>query len=343
MTARPATKVGLFLTSQQPIGRDPVSSLDEQVAMLRFARDNGWDSVWAGQHYLPGSMTMLQPVPFLARLAAEAGHLDLGVGVLLLALRNPVAVAEDIATLDIVCRGKFVFGVGLGYRDEEYEAFAVPAGERVRRFETNLDIVERLWAGEAVSVDLDWCRLREARLTTLPVQRPRPPLWIAANSDGGVARAARLGDTWFVSPHARFGTIERQLELHRAARSAARRPPVTTLPAMKEVFCARSREAALEMAMPFLHEKYRSYAVWGQDKVLPGRESFDVPFEELEPSRFVLGSPDDCIAALRPWRDALGVDHFLVRTHWSGMAIETSLHSMRMLTEHVLPELRADG
>lgn len=333
-------KIGLFLTNQQPLGRAQVIALDEQLAMMRYARDAGWDSVWSGQHYLPGSMTMLQPVPFLARLAAEAGHLTVGLGILLLALRNPVDVAEEIASLDIVCRGNFVFGVGLGYRDAEYDAFAIPREERVRRFETNLDLVLRLWAGETVSADLPWCRLEEARLTTTPVQQPRPPLWFAANSDKAVARAARLGDTWFINPHARIDTIRTQLELFHRTREEHGRGPVQELPAMKEVFCAKDRQSALEMAMPYLGEKYRAYADWGQDKALPGKESFDISFAELEESRFIIGSPDDCLAQLAQWRDDLGIDHFILRTHWSGMPLDVSMHSMRMLTDHVLPDLR---
>jgi alkanesulfonate monooxygenase SsuD/methylene tetrahydromethanopterin reductase-like flavin-dependent oxidoreductase (luciferase family) len=337
------TTFGLFLTNQQPLDRDLVLALDEQLMMMRYIRDAGWNSVWAGQHYLPGEVTMLQPVPFLSRLAAEAGHLTVGLGILLLALRNPVDVAEEIASLDIVCRGNFIFGAGLGYRDEEYDAFAIPRGERVRRFETNLDILLRLWAGESVSVDLPWCRLDDARLTTLPVQRPRPPLWIAANNDKAVARAARLGDTWMINPHARIDTIREQLELFHATRAQEGLPAVSTMPAFKEIFCAKDRETAMEMAMPYLQEKYQTYASWGQDKALPGEESFDIPFAELEQSRFVIGSPDDCIAGLRPWRDELGVDHFILRTHWSGMPVEASMHSLRMLSEHVLPALRDDA
>lgn len=336
-----STKVGLFLTNQQPLGRDMVQALDEQIAMLHAARDGGWDSVWTGQHYLPGAMSQLQPVPFLARLAAEAGQMTVGLGVQLLALQNPVAVAEEMASLDVITRGRFVYGVGLGYRDVEYDAFGVPDGTRLVRFERNLDIVTRLWAGEPVTVDLPWCRLDEAQLTLRPVQQPRPPLWFAANNDKAVRRAARLGDTWLINPHARTDTIRRQLELFGKEREDHGLPPVTELPAIKEVFCAESREQALEMAGPHLAEKYKAYAAWGQDKALPGNESFRVAFDELEESRFVLGSPDECLEQLLPWRDELGVNHFVVRTHWSGMPVEASLHSIRLLTDEVLPVLRS--
>lgn len=332
-------KFGLFLTNQQPVGRDMIAALDEQIVMLHAARDAGWETAWTGQHFL-STMSQMQPVPFLSRLAAESGDMKLGFGIQLIALLNPVAMAEEIASLDIVCRGKLIYGVGLGYRDVEYAAFGVPDGTRVNRFEANLDIMTRLWAGESVSADLPWCHLDEVSLTTLPVQRPRPPLWFAANNDKAVARSARLGDTWMINPHARVETIERQIALFHDEREKSGQPPVTELPAVKEVFCAETRDKAIEMARPYLDAKYQHYAKWGQDKALPGNESFDIPFEELEQDRFIIGTPDDCLEQLMPWRDKLGVDHFIFRTYWSGMPIENGLHSMDMLSRHVIPVLR---
>ena len=127
-------KVGLFITNQQTLDTDMVSALDDQFAMVRLARDRGWDSLFSGQHYLnEGDNKQLQMVPLLARLAAEAGEMTIGLGILLLNLHNPVYTAETVATLDIIARGNFIFGVGLGYRDIEFDAFGVPKGERVKR------------------------------------------------------------------------------------------------------------------------------------------------------------------------------------------------------------------
>ena len=332
-------RVGLFLTNQQPVGRDMVGALDEQIAMLHAARDAGWHSVWAGQHYLSEGLAHVQPQPYLARLAPEAGDMAVGIGILLLALHNPVEVAEAYATLDVVCRGRLVFGVGLGYRQVEYDAFGVPKGDRVRRFEENPRIVEALWRGEAVDADSAWCRLRGARLTVLPVQRPRPPLWMAANNDAAVARAARLADTWFINPHATTATVRRQVELFDDVRRTEGLGPLRERPLMREVFCAPDRKSARELAQPYLSSKYRTYAEWGQDKVMPDRESFDVAYDELEQERFVVGSPEDCLRQLLPWRE-LGVDHFVFRTHWSGMPLESSLRSIELLAEEVVPVLR---
>src|SRR5690349_15425038 len=228
-------KVGIFVTNQNPLGTDMVSALDEQFAMTRLARDRGWDAVGTGQHYLSEGMSQLQLIPFLARLAAEAGEMTGVAGVLLINLHNPVEVAECIASLDVIWRGNFVFGVGLGYREVEFDAFKVPKGQRLRRFEECLEIVKRLWTEDKVSVETDVCTLANVTLTCRPVQKPHPPIWFAANNDAAVRRAARLGDAWFVNPHATMASITRQMGLYREELARLGRPLPGVRPLIKEI------------------------------------------------------------------------------------------------------------
>ena len=209
-------KVGLFLTNQQRLETDMVEALDEQIAMAHAARDNGWDSLFCGQHYLnEGNNKQLQLVPFLTRLIPEAGHMTTGLGVMLINLHNPVYIAETVATLDIIARGNFVFGVGLGYRDVEFDAFNVPKGTRVKRFEEYLELVQRLWSEESVTHHSDTCILDNVRMNIRPVQQPGPPIWFAANNDKAIRRAARMGDNWFINPHSTLDTIRRQMLIYR--------------------------------------------------------------------------------------------------------------------------------
>jgi alkanesulfonate monooxygenase SsuD/methylene tetrahydromethanopterin reductase-like flavin-dependent oxidoreductase (luciferase family) len=333
-------KVGIFLTCQHPPGSDIVGALEGQYLMARTARDRGWDAVGTGQHYLSEGVRQLQLVPFLARLAAEAGDMMGIAGVLLATLHNPVEAAECIASLDAIWRGNFAFGVGLGYRDVEFDAFKVPRGSRVRRFEECLEIVKRLWTEDRVSVDTDACTLTEVTATCRPVQKPYPPIWFAANNDNAVRRAARLGDTWFINPHATIATIERQMALYRAELARLGKPFPTVLPMAREIFCAKDRATALAMAGPYLFEKYQTYAAWGQDKALPGEDSFQRPLEALGAERFVLGSPEECFAQLRPCWERVGANFLVFRTHWSGLPVGSALASMRLISDELLPELR---
>ena len=334
-------RVGLFLTSQQHLDADMAAAFQDQVAMVRLARDAGWDSLFSGQHYLnEGDNQGLQLVPFLARMQAEAGEMTIGLGILLLNLHNPVYVAETVATLDVISGGRLVFGIGLGYRDVEFDAFRVPRGQRVARFEETLALVKRLWTEESVRHDSEIAKLDGVRMNLRPVQQPHPPIWIAANSDAAVRRAARLADGWFINPHATLETVRRQLALYREERAAAGLGAPAALPAMREVYCAPDRETALRLAGPALGGKYADYSRWGQDEVMPGEEQFSAPFEELLSDRFVLGSPEECYEQLRPLWEDLGVTELIIRTHWAGMPAADSLASMRLISDELLPELR---
>ena len=334
-------KIGLVVNSQHALDKDLVQALEEQYTLVRLARDGGWDSVITNMHYLnEGGNRHLQIIPLTARLQAEVGELTLGLGILLLNLHNPVYVAETVASLDVICRGNFIFGVGLGYRQVEFDAFRVPTGQRVKRFEECLALVRRLWTEEEVTYESETCKLDGVRMNIRPVQKPHPPIWIAANHDNAVRRAARLGDTWYINPHATLQTNARQLDLYREALEEIGKPFPRELPCRREIFCARDRETALELAGPYISEKYRLYAQWGQDKAMPEDESLAQPFEELLEQRFILGSPEECYEQLRPYWEELGVNHFIFRTHFIGMPLSSAMASMRLISRELLPELR---
>ena len=104
--------------SVQHLPDDPQAArFAEHVEQVRLARAVGFHSVWASQHYLSDPFTYFQPIPTLARVAADAGEMTLGTGILLLPLLQPVDVAEQLATLDVITGGRLIVGVGLGYRE----------------------------------------------------------------------------------------------------------------------------------------------------------------------------------------------------------------------------------
>ncbi|MBI4081823.1 MAG: LLM class flavin-dependent oxidoreductase [Candidatus Lambdaproteobacteria bacterium] len=334
-------KIGIITNNQIPIDQDMVTAVEEQFLMVRLARDRGWDSSLISQHYLSdGTIQQMQQVPLLARMIGESGEMTTGVAIFLLNLHNPVYVAETMASLDILAKGNFVFGIGLGYRDVEFDAFRVPKGTRVRRFEEALTLVKRLWTEEAVTFENDVCKLDQVRMNLRPVQKPHPPIWMAANADNAVKRAARMADCWYINPHATLETNTRQMELFKAERRRVGLPMPKEVPCRKEIFCAKDRKTAMAMVGPFLEEKYKTYARWGQDDVMPENERLDLPFEELVKDRFVIGTPEDCYAQLRPYWEQLGVTHFIFRIHFYGMPISSALYCMRMISDELLPALR---
>lgn len=186
--------VSLSAIAQQPAGADMQQAFADICAYVGAARDLGFDLVYQGQHYLTDPYQQLQTMPLLARIAAEARGMGL-VATLLVPLHHPVDLAERVATMDVITGGNFILSAALGYRDEEYDSFGAPRRTRVGRYLECLEAMRLLWSGERVNYDGQYFRLRDARLMLRPVQQPHPPVWVAANSDAAIARAARLGYT----------------------------------------------------------------------------------------------------------------------------------------------------
>lgn len=334
---------GLIVSKQHPPGVSMVDRFREHVDQVRAARDAGFDLIVMGQHYLSTPFQEMQTLPALARLAAEAGTMRVGATVILLPLLNPVDVAEQVATLDVITEGRFVFGVGLGYRDEENEAFGIAPGERVGRLVEGLEVIKRLWAEDEVTHRGRFFRLTKARMMLKPVQQPHPSIWFAANNDRAVERAARMADAWVINPHAKLAVLERQMGVYRRALVEAGRGFPGELPIIKELYVAPDRRTALAECRPFLEAKYKAYASWGQDKALPDGETFDLDFEELITDRFIIGDPDDAVREIRRYADALDVNCFIFRVQWPGMEQAKVLRTIKLLAERVLPALRAQS
>jgi len=335
-------KAGIMVGNQQFEGADMVSALEEQIVMVRLARDRGWDSFFCGQHYLnEGGNQGLQMVPYLARLAAEAGDMTLGMGLLLLPLHNPVYTAETVATMDVISRGNMIFGVGLGYRSAEFEAFGVRKGQRVQRFEECLTVAKRLWTEDKVSYESDTCILKDAHLSLKCVQKPHPPIWFAAKHPNAIRRAAQLGDCLYHSPKATMATHKERLALYKEELRKAGKPLPEENPLRIEIYCAKSRATAMESGAPYIANKYQAYARWESDKAMPAHERLDQSFEELVKGRFVIGSPEDCWNQLEPYIKELGVTHFVFRTHFLGMPYANALASMRLISAELLPALHS--
>src|SRR5580704_17172268 len=330
-------KFGAFLMPQHPRSDDPVRRFRETAELARLARDTGFDTVAAGHHYLSPPYQSLQSIPLLSRLTADTGAMELCLSVLLLPLLSPVQVAEDVASLDVMSEGRAIFGIGLGYREVEFEGFGVQLRDRVPRMLESLELINRLWTEDEVTFEGRFFQVRNATCTIRPVQKPFPPIWIAANADAAVVRTARLGLPWFINPHAALGTIERQWHRYKQALAEANQPMPAARPIGRELHVAPTREEAVATAQAFLEEKYAAYAAWGQDKALPGEESFRVPFADLAKDRFILGSPDDVIEQLEDRIAKIDANYFIFRAGWPGMEMWKVLKCVELMGAKVLP------
>ena len=330
---------GLILTNQHPPGESQAAKFNDTIEMVRYARDLGFDLITFGQHFLLNEFQAIQPAIAAARLAAEAGTMRIGLTIYLLPLLNPVAIAEEAASLDVITNGRFIFGIGLGYREEEDNAFGLSAGERVPKLRAHLDVIKKLWTGVPVDYESSYCRLKGVTMALRPVQQPHPPVWVAANNDRAVERAAEIGDTWVINPHATLATIARQMGLYRAALDRYGKPFPDELPLMREICVAESREAAMRLARPSLEQKYQAYVAWGQQRALPSDDDMSQAFDELLRDRFIMGSPEECADEVQRCIEETGANTMIFRVTWPGMPKEGVLQGLRLLAEQVRPRV----
>ena len=311
------------------------------IEQVRVADAVGFDAFSMGEHYNIPGLQRLHQIPALARLCAEAKHCAVGTAVTLLGLRHPVTVANELASLDIINNGKSFAAFGLGYRDDELNAFELTREQRFRRFVEGIEIIKRLWTEDHVSYEGKEFKIKDVSVDPKPLQKPRPPIWIAANSDAAVERAARIGDGWIIGPHSAIKELERQMSLFRKAWAAAGKQERPDIPIIREAFVARSRKEAVEKAQPCLEELYRSiYIKWKQNEAMSDPDELSWAFDRLAQHRFVLGSPQECIDQIQEYEERLGASRLLCRFDWTpGLPQEEILAAMRLFGEKVIQKL----
>jgi alkanesulfonate monooxygenase len=173
--------------------------IDEILAYTVQAEALGFQSAWVWDHILLGSK---RPFPFLdslsilAALAPRTRELQLGTGVLIPALRNPVVLAKVLSSLDHISHGRLVVGMASGWYEKEFEACGVPFQERGRIFVENVQIMRRLWSEDSVDGQVRHYSFKRVNMLPKPYQRPGPPLLFGGYVDVVLRRVARYADGW---------------------------------------------------------------------------------------------------------------------------------------------------
>ena len=329
------------LNPQVAIDKAGTSLLPTLIEQVRIAEAVGFDAFSMGDHYNIPGLQRLNQVAALARLCAEVKHCGVGTAVMLLGLRHPVTVASELASLDVLNAGRSFAAFGLGYRDEELKAFNLTKKQRFHRFTEGVEIIKRLWTEDHVSFSGEAFTLTDVCVDPKPLQKPRPPIWLAANTDTAVQRAATLGDGWIIGPHSAIDELERQVDLCRQSWSAAGKPGRPETPIIRETFVANSKKQAVEKARPCLEHLYRGvYIKWKQNEAMNDPSELGWTFDRLAKGRFILGSPTECIDQIREYEQRLQISYMLPRFDWTpGLPQDEILASMRLFGEEVIQQL----
>ena len=330
-----------MLNPEYPATDDPGLRFAEHREQVRLAREAGFDLIGIPHHSSRGPSQWFPPLLTAAALAAEAAPMRVATTVFLLPLHHPVEVAEQVAMLDHLAGGRFVFGVGAGWQPEEFRALGVPLAERAGRLEDGLAVIQRLWAGERVTFRGRYVVVEDVALTLRPAQRPRPPIWMGANAaDAAVRRAARLADVWIVSSHPDVDAVARQLVTYRAALAECGKPFPAELPVLRNAYVGPDMETALDEARAHFEASYEVFGEWGlfQDVLRAGTRQ--LRGAQLLCGRLIVGGPDDCLDQIAALRDRVPVGCLILRMQWMGMPHARVARAITLVGERLLPALR---
>ena len=155
----------------------------------------GFSSVFLVEHHFTGFGQVSASLNLLSYLAARTERIRLGTAVVVLPWHNPVLVAEQASTLDLLSNGRLDFGVGKGYRPYEFSGFCVPQDEATERFDEAMEVIRLAWSsgGERFSFAGKWFSYDNIVVEPSPIQHPHPPFWLGAGSADSIRRAAREG------------------------------------------------------------------------------------------------------------------------------------------------------
>jgi probable F420-dependent oxidoreductase len=292
----------------------------------------GFASVFLVEHHFTGFGQVSASMSLLAYLAARTERIRLGTAVVVLPWHNPILVAEQAATLDLLSNGRLDFGVGKGYRAYEFAGFSIPPAEATERFDEAIEVIRKAWTapGRFSHHGKRW-RFENVVVEPSPIQRPHPPFWLGAGSEESIRRAAREGYNLLLDQIATTGlTIERVAIFRDECRRAGR--PYD--PAM----------VGVTRGLQIVHnDAERKRAVATRRQVLknigdlargPGAERYARIKEDEE--SFVLddapllGTPEEIIGQLKRL-EAGGVEHVLFAAPGASVA------HLRTFAEEVMP------
>ncbi len=316
----------------------PRDHLDLLLRQVEAAQRNGLTYITIGHHYLYGDLRWLQPVPTLARLAAELNDdVTLATTIIQAPLYHPVALAEELATLDIMSRGRLVVGVGAGYRSDEFTALGVDFADRFAMLDESVALMKRLWTEDHVTHTGRFWTLEDARPHIRPWQEPHPPLWVGAMGPVGVQRSARLGDGWPVTPETKIPDMVRLLSLYEDERERLGKPQVRH-PLRREIVPAATTDAAFERFEYMAKERLVAYA----QRQLATRDAGELTssFREVAAKETFIGTPDECVAQIRELAAVVPIDPILVRAQWPHLTGDEVVAYLDDLGRDIVPAVR---
>jgi alkanesulfonate monooxygenase SsuD/methylene tetrahydromethanopterin reductase-like flavin-dependent oxidoreductase (luciferase family) len=310
------------------------SIYERALERIEVMDQTGYDAVWLAEHHFSGYSVCPSVHLMAMHVASRTKRLRIGTAITLAAFYHPLRIAEEVALLDILSGGRVNWGAGRGFDPVEFENFGVPMNESADRFREAVEIVLAAWESERLTHQGKFHAYRDVEVLPKPKQRPHPPAWVAASSEGAIDWAADQGLAILMDPHSAHDEIARKQRYYDARRAEAgtRAPripesdrPIARLVALAETDAEAKRVAERGAAFSSRYLPKEAVAGFRADKQIVD------PVDHYMDGVIVHGSPERVTDELRRLESEMPLDYLLLSP--------LSEKSFDLFTEQVLPNL----
>ena len=345
--------IGLFLEELRAGATDP-EFFAELMQTVDAAEEWGLDGIWLGEiHFLPTRSILSSPLVVGSAIATRTRRMCVGTAVHVIPLRNPLGVAEDVATLDHLSGGRFEFGIGRSGSPRAYDLLGIPYEESQGRLMEALEVMREAWKGKPFSFHGSYFHVDNAVVAPRPLQQPHPPVRIAALNPNSFLRAAELGLHIFVGLRGTDISILRgHIERYQATWRAAGHPGEGSVYLRIPLFAGDSDVAAIEDSRESIAYYFRRQSDMARtgtgsgtrttgERLAQADELAGLSFDHILRERVVVGGAASLVARLRELQRELHLDGIIVEPNAGGMIpLDPMMRSLRILARDVAPQLR---
>lgn len=332
-------KFGLgYLTTQIPPddSRVDFGRYRDTMELVQLAEDVGFDSVWVSEEHGRDDRYLSSVLPMCAAIAQATDHVRIGTAIALAPLYEPLRLAESAATIDILSGGRFTLGLGIGYRDWEFDWFDVDKSERVPRIRDCIRFCRRGWEGDRFSFDGEIFEYEDVRVTPTPLQGSDLPIVYGAQSEPGIRRAARETDgVIFVHSH----SLDELESMQSWCRDENPGPDFETM-VVREVGIADTEQEAWERIREGSFYVNRTY----EEEYTQSSDDVEIPDPKKEGnarSWALCGDPEELADRLVGIEESLGPDvHLIARLEFPGMSHEVAMDAVERFGTEVIPRVK---
>ena len=335
---------GTFLLMQSPSARSSQEIFTRGVEVAQAAETLGFNSTWLAEHHFSTYGYLSRPIQLATYIAAKTTRMRIGTAVIVVPLHQPLLVAEEIATLDVVSGGRADVGLGRGYQQYEFQRFGYELDEGRKRWDECIDIIFKALEGKPFTYEGKYFRLPETCVFPQPLQKPHPPVWITAQSPYAVEAAVKRGFNVLTGG---FGIpIERTAEFRRLfdrAVAEVKPPHPLAVGVQRAVYVtdnvadarAAAEEARWNMRVTLSLRNHYERVERGHAIAVPAPKEPDT--DDLLDRFLVIGTPDTCIRQIKRIQELVGITHFNCSFWFGDLEHQRVLRSMELFAREVMP------